>query len=355
MLIISAQSIQKNHSLIDVSKNSVLDNGFVILSEIIPNDILPILKREVIDARFNIFENINKIKKILDSNPNITDEDLINNNSVKVAAVSRNGYKPKPYNDILWMPNFQKFLSNSVLTDLIETLLDFNVRISQIHPKIIFHKSENQRKTFIDNMGQSRVDAGDGNLRDYHTDWPHDPTASGGGDPGKNWGCMNMPFPDILMTLVCIFFITDSTENGGTWIVPGSHKDTRNPRNPLDNIDPLSPINGEVQLKINAGSVLVMDSRLWHSSPLHNPFQEPRVAVVTRWNPWWMAVDDYAPNSMFNVSCRPIPFCEFQKLPTTLKPYLKHLCRDIPQTIDPRILNRAERASNYLKNRHLIL
>ena len=40
---------------------------------------------------------------------------------------------------------------------------------------------------------------------------------------------------------------------------------------------------GEMQIKGKAGSVLIQDSRLWHSSALHNFSNYDRVAVVSRW------------------------------------------------------------------------
>ena len=47
------------------------------------------------------------------------------------------------------------------------------------------------------------------------------------------------------------------SHNGGTWIVPGSHRDPRNPRGPDDGIDERAPIKGEMQCHCPAGSVFV--------------------------------------------------------------------------------------------------
>ena len=133
-------------------------------------------------------------------------------------------------------------------------------------------------------------------------------------------------------------------KSGGTWVVPGSHKDKRTPRGPDDKINITASIPGEMQVQAKAGSVLIQDTRLWHSSPLHNFSKLDRVAVVTRWYPWWLAIDDYAPNSRYNVVCRPISLNEFKKLPKKLRPMMRHLCPFEKETIQKTILKRSKKA-----------
>ena len=58
-------------------------------------------------------------------------------------------------------------------------------------------------------------------------------------------------------------------------------------RIPRDKITLTAPIKGEIQIEAKAGSVFIQDSRLWHSSPLLNSSNNDRVAVVSRWCPWW--------------------------------------------------------------------
>ena len=73
------------------------------------------------------------------------------------------------------------------------------------------------------------------------------------------------------MCLVMIWYLTDvDADSGGTWVVPWSHRDPRNPRGPVDNICVAAPISGELQVAAPAGSVYIQDSRSWHASPLHN-------------------------------------------------------------------------------------
>ena len=60
---------------------------------------------------------------------------------------------------------------------------------------------------------------------------------------------MTQPFPDACISLVVVFYLVDvDAAHGGTFVVPGSHKDGRNPRGPDDGIDQRSPIPGEFQV-----------------------------------------------------------------------------------------------------------
>ena len=40
----------------------------------------------------------------------------------------------------------------------------------------------------------------------------------------------------------------------------------------------------------DAGDVVVIDSRIWHSNA-HNPSREDRVAMVVRYAPWWLSAE----------------------------------------------------------------
>ena len=84
-------------------------------------------------------------------------------------------------------------------------------------------------------------------------------------------------------------------ENGGTLLVPGSHRSPNNPTG--DNgVDPLAPYPTEVNACGPAGSVLVLDSRLWHATA-PNRSHEPRTSVVVRYAPWWLNVEVLRPGS----------------------------------------------------------
>ena len=114
--------------------------------------------------------------------------------------------------------------------------------------------------------------------------------------------------------------------NGGTWVVPGSHRDLRNPRSHLDprnppelhdDIDPSHSIPGEIQISGPAGSVVVIDSRIWHSSA-SNPSSEPRVTVLARYSPWWVSLEFGGRNQAF------VPRTVYEALPDAVKVLYRH-------------------------------
>ena len=93
------------------------------------------------------------------------------------------------------------------------------------------------------------------------------------------------------MALSTVWYLTDvGPYNGSTMLVPGSHKDLRNPRGADDEVDEHAPVPGEVQVVAKAGSVLVQDSRLWHTGGV-NTSDAVRTSVVVRYAPWWLSVE----------------------------------------------------------------
>lgn len=133
--------------------------------------------------------------------------------------------------------------------------------------------------------------------RGWHSDWPHDLTAYGPNDdqPWRHCGAIAQPFPDVCMALSTVWYLgpEDVTPyNGGTWVVPGSHKDPRNPRGPDDDIDQRAPIPGEFQVSAPVGSVFMQDTRIWHSGAI-NQSEHERTAVVARYGPWWLSGNEF--------------------------------------------------------------
>ena len=130
--------------------------------------------------------------------------------------------------------------------------------------------------------------------RGWHSDFPHDLTDR------EQAGVFMMPFPNVTAGITALWILSDfSSANGGTWVVSRSHLDLRNPRSHLDprnspemydDISVGEPILGEIQLEGKAGSVVMLDSRIWHSTG-HNPSDEPRVTILTRYSPWWMNLE----------------------------------------------------------------
>jgi hypothetical protein len=86
-----------------------------------------------------------------------------------------------------------------------------------------------------------------------------------------------------------------AAENGGTLVLPGSH---RSPTNPTagGGLDPHQQFAGEMNATGPAGSVLVMDSRLWHATA-PNRTGESRTALAVRYAPWWLNLEVLRPES----------------------------------------------------------
>ena len=61
--------------------------------------------------------------------------------------------------------------------------------------------------------------------------------------------------------------------------------------------------------------------RLWHSPPPYNNKGIERISVVNRWSPWWLSINDYAPDCSYDVVCRPLSEGEYKKMPSKLKPF----------------------------------
>ncbi len=117
----------------------------------------------------------------------------------------------------------------------------------------------------------------------WHADWPF------------TLGYISKPVPDLVMHLSTLFMLADFTrENGGTLMRPGSHKWGTNPS--YDNEPIYDDYPDQIQAEGSAGSVLIMDSRLWHAIAL-NHTNERRVALVVRYAPWWLNLDVLMPGS----------------------------------------------------------
>jgi len=122
----------------------------------------------------------------------------------------------------------------------------------------------------------------------WHADWPFN----------QNNAChVPAPYPDRIMHLTALMMISPFTEeNGGTLVVPGSHRASSNPTDKSLGIDPSLPYPTECRVTGPAGSVLLFDSRLWHCPP-GNSSQAPRVALGVRYAPWWLNLEPLDPDS----------------------------------------------------------
>jgi ectoine hydroxylase-related dioxygenase (phytanoyl-CoA dioxygenase family) len=319
--------------------DSLTRYGFCVVDEVIPSDQTEKLRGEAEQAEINVKKTEKAILEVMRARGSV--DDLMGQDGIELRPVRRVGYPPKMVNDIVWLPEYAKHLAHPAITEIARTLLDEHLKIAQLHLRPIAATAGDGT---LGGFGRPEH-RGRADTREWHTDWPHDLSAYGGDDPQQNIGCIRQPFPDVAMGLTMIWYLTDVDEDSGaTFVVPGSHRDTRNPRGPEDGISVTSPIPGDMQITAKAGSVFVQDSRCWHSSPMHNTSAHKRVAIVNRWSPWWISVDDYGPGGSFNTACRPLSQKEFDALPTELQPLMRHLCPTEKDTLQQPVLDRAQAA-----------
>ncbi len=314
--------------------------GFCVLDNVIPADQIERLREEAEQAEINVESNARAVREAVKSGTAI--EDLVGKNGFELRPAPRVGRPPKLVNDVVWLPEYAKHLAHPTTTATAKAVLDDHLRIAQLHLRpVASDAADGTPGGFGRPQFRGRKDT-----REWHTDWPHDLSAYGGNRADLNAGCIRQPFPDVAMCLVMIWYLTDvDQDSGATFVVPGSHRDPRNPRGPEDGISVTSPIPGDMQVTAKAGSVFIQDSRCWHASAMHNTSGHTRVAIVNRWCPWWLSVDDYSPNAPFNTVCRPLNQSEFDALPEALKPYLRHVCPTEADSLQQPVLDRAQAAA----------
>lgn len=162
--------------------------------------------------------------------------------------------------------SFADYLAAPPLMDLVRAALGPQVRISFT-------------SAIVNEPGNARGD--------WHADWPYNQ---------RNAGCMSAPYPDHLMHLTTLWMLSPfAAENGGTFVVSGSHRAPNNPTGGYG-VGTLEPYPTETQATGHAGSVLVFDSRLWHATA-PNSGSDPRVALAVRYAPWWLDTRVLMPGS----------------------------------------------------------
>lgn len=204
-------------------------------------------------------------------------------------------------NLIAYLPDLIPYLAHPRLVAVAGAVLDPHLRIAQTEFKF---RQPNDL---------------DANWRGYHSDWPHDLTDL------DRAGTVAQPFSDVTMALSVLWMLTPfGPDNGGTWIVPRSHREVRNPRGwatqpHLDyGLDETAPIPGEIQAAGTAGSVLVIDSRIWHSPPGAIPSPEPRITIITRYVPWWLSLEFGGRNLAI------VPRAVYEAMPDPVKQLYRH-------------------------------
>ena len=212
-----------------------------------------------------------------------------------------NGERGK--NVVAYVSTLSPYFGDERVLGIAQTMLDPHVRISQT-----------EFKTRPPN--DTRAD-----FRAWHTDFPHDLTDR------EEAGSVMMPFPNVTMGLTTLWLLSPFAPNtGGTWVVPHSHRDLRNPRSHLnpknppelyDDIPVGKPIPGEKQLSGPAGSVAIIDSRIWHSNAA-NPSPDPRVTVLARYSPWWLGLEFGGRNNAI------VPRETYKAMPDAVKLLYRH-------------------------------
>jgi hypothetical protein len=239
--------------------------------------------------------------------------------------------------DIARNETFAEYLVETRVLRVAKAMLDTHVRILQTE----VNKSSKPRGEALSEEQQLR--------RGWHSDWPHDLTAYGPNseEPWKHCGAVAQPFPDVCMALSTVWYLgpEDVTPyNGGTWVVPGSHKDPRNPRGPDDGIDDRAPIPGEFQISAPAGSVFMQDTRLWHSGAA-NQTEHERTAVVCRYAPWWLSGAEFGNLHSGGHTLRTyVPREVYTRFSPELKLLYRHLVEGEEDVLQPENQHKASRA-----------
>lgn len=195
----------------------------------------------------------------------------VRENVQAATAQHRNPNAPKNIGHLSGVINYDQsiapYLADEQLLGVIEGVLGPHVRISFT-------------TATINEPGNARSG--------WHADWPFNQ---------RNAGCMPAPYADLPMHITTIWMLSPfSAATGGTLVVSGSHRMPNNPTGGYG-IGELEIYPTEINATGNAGDVLVMDSRLWHATAA-NITGDPRVAVVTRYAPWWLDLNVLMPDSI---------------------------------------------------------
>ncbi len=170
-----------------------------------------------------------------------------------------------------------------------------------------------------------------GNRRgEWHADWPFNQ---------NNAAHVPAPYPDALMHVTTLWMLSSFTaENGGTLIVPGSHRWPNNPTGDIG-VDPKAAYPTEMNASGEEGSVLLLDSRTWHSTA-PNQSGDSRVSVVVRYAPWWLNTKVLQPGSKerkmmvdepgAKENDQPlVPRRVYEALPEATKPLFRHWVEEV--------------------------
>jgi len=159
-----------------------------------------------------------------------------------------------------------------------------------------------------------------------HADWPYNQ---------NHKARIRAPYPDVMTNMVTMWMATDYTlENGGTIVIPGSHKRDHSPFKGGAQ-DPMKPFPGEVQLTGKAGDVGLFDARTWHSIA-ENRTPDERIGFIVRYAPWWLNLQPLRPGTLdrrqivdandgSDAKVEPVPLEVYQRLPAEVQALVYHM------------------------------
>lgn len=90
-------------------------------------------------------------------------------------------------------------------------------------------------------------------------------------------------------------------------------------------------------------SVDCRDTRTWHAQAQHNSSGRPRVAVVSRWCPWWLSVREFGVDAGLSLD-------EYSALPVALQPFVRHMCEEVQDVIQDEGQEAAVAAAVHMAN-----
>eukprot|EP00966_Prymnesium_polylepis_P327230 7383104-Prymnesium_polylepis.2 len=166
---------------------------------------------------------------------------------------------------IRYNQSFAPYLSDPKVMDLVEALFGMDAKITFTTGQTNYPECQRQ---------------------EWHSDWPFNQSGT---------AHIKAPYADAACHLTCVANRITTSQENGTILLRGSHKAPLNPSVPGVQ-DPTTPHPHEIRATGKAGSVLIIDSRLWHCIP-PNPTPKARVAFAVRYAPWWLDTSVVMPGS----------------------------------------------------------
>ena len=118
---------------------------------------------------------------------------------------------PVGMHEIALQPLYQRYLAHPAVVGIAKHMLDAHCRIAQAGRRNVLSDTQAPAGE-VGGFGPAANRTPDG--REWHTDWPHDLSAYGAADPGRNAGCIRQPFPDVCMCLSMVWYMVRTQPPG---------------------------------------------------------------------------------------------------------------------------------------------